>query len=554
VPGGPVLDLALATLAAAVAVAVLQPLVRRSARLLVVGSWPRPGVVDAPDAWGQDSHLGWVALLGGVVVGGAGVLLAWQRSALGLPVWAASAVLLLLGAAAVLTVLALVVDDATRGLDAPVRTPLTRARTRRWAGGVAVLLAPVLVPALLVALVPSGLVRYQQLDTGHVLDVPVASAGGGALLVQDAGTWYSSKTELCRGSRCVDTGMNGRRRAALSEDGSLTWVARWSTGGYSLAETALDLEAYPTGDLAHVAVSDSTSDTELDGDRLVFPTADPVTELTVVPEPGAMLDEPEREELRRSPIAVAERDGVVVVAATYTLQATSTGPLFLARCTADDGCDVAQTTHTLAPVADEPVLDVAIGPDGTAYATAYGSVLGPVAVPGTYPTPGGLTLLVQTPDGELTTRQIDPGTEAADHVDLAGADVAVADDGTVWLLLQQTADSTARLLRCADATCSSWDTVELDGVSQGMGTLAVDATGRPLIATSDPDRRELALLSCADDACGTVERRVLASDADLRPIALALRGGRPVVVVLDPPGAAGGSRALACTQARCGAR
>jgi len=47
---------------------------------------------------------------------------------------------------------------------------------------------------------------------------------------------------------------------------------------------------------------------------------------------------------------------------------------------------------------------------------------------------------------------------------------------------------------------------------------------------------------------------VLASDAGLRPIALALRGGRPVVAVLDPPGAAGGSRAMACTEARCGAR
>jgi len=517
-------------------------------------------VVDAPDAWGQDSHLGRVALLGGVVVGGAGVLLTWQRSALGLPVWAASALLLALAAAAVLTVFALVVDDATRGLDAPVRTPLSRAGTRRWAVGAAALLAPVLVPALLVALVPAGLVRYQQLDTGTVLDVPVASAGGDVLMLQDAGTWYTSKTALCQGSRCVDTGIGGREATAVSEDGSLLWVARWSSEGYTVDEKSLTLAAYRPGDLAHVAVSDSTQETERDGEWLVFPEAEPVTDLTVVAEPGATLAEPDRERFDRAPIAVAERDGVVVVAASYTLDRLTTGPLFLARCTADDGCDVTQTAHTLAPVADEPVLDVAIGPDGTAYATAYGSTLGSGRAPGTDPAPGsdpvpgGLALLVQTPDGELTTQQIDPGTEGAEYATLAGADVAVADDGTVWLLLRQREYGTARLLRCADATCSSWDTIELEGVSQGMGTLAVDATGRPLVATSDPDRRELAVLSCVDDACGAVERRVLASDAGLRPIALALRGGRPVVAVLDPPGAAGGSRALACTEARCGAR
>jgi hypothetical protein len=548
-PGGPVTVLAVATTAAVGAVAAFARPLRRAALSLVLGDPAHPGVIDAPRTWWFDRRLGGFLLLWGMVVGGVSVLLTWQRSALGWPVWVASALLLVLAAAVLLVALVLVVDDAARGLAPVARGSRPRARTLRWAGGTAALLAPLLVPALVFAINPTGLVRYQQLDTGLLFDVPVASAGGDTLLLQDDGGWWDAKTALCRGSRCVDVGAPfGRSGSALTEDGTQVWVAAWDQDEYSgVGERALTLTAYPVDDLAHVAVSDDAAMTELDGDWLGFPSADPIAEPVVVVEAGEGLDTEETVSFDRTPVAVAERDGLVVVAASYTLEYRGdTGPMFLARCT-DGGCELTQTTHTLSPAAQDTVLDVAIGPDGTAYATAYGSGPDPEV-------PGGLTLFVQTPSGELITRQIDPGTDAASYVDLAGADVVVADDGTVWLLLRQTGDDIARLMRCEDTTCASWETTELDGVFQGMGTLAVDSTGRPMVATPDADRREVALLSCTDDACHDVERRVLSADAGWRPIGLVLRGDRPVVVVHDPAGTAGGTRAMVCTDARCGAR
>jgi hypothetical protein len=175
---------------------------------------------------------------------------------------------------------------------------------------------------------------------------------------------------------------------------------------------------------------------------------------------------------------------------------------------------------------------------------------------------GALWLLVLPPDGEVVAHELvsSDGLEV-DLEALPGADVEVGEDGTVWVLDRRSTREGATLLRCEDATCSSWErAASFDRMQQSSGVLAVDGSDRPMVVWADPDRLVVDLLSCTDTACSATESRLLAADVGdsilgiQMMLGLSLDDGLPVVTVydesrLDPTYL----RQIRCLDARCGA-
>jgi hypothetical protein len=542
------------------AVAGLFRVVRSAADLLVVGTLSHPGVIRARWVWGKNRRVGGTVLGWGAAVLAITLLLQAQRSGLGWPMWTTWAILWPCLVALVLVVLAMLVDDSAREHGMPPRQTDRRAGAIRWGSGAAVLFAPLLVLALLVQIDPFGLVRYQRLEIGPMSDVPVAAAGGGTLIERDDARFHDRTAVMCQGARCVDLGFARSQTATtLSEDGSTVWAAAWEYDDPYGADPVmtLHLRAYPVDDLDRVAVGGDGAPLGSDGELLRFPSGDPTVDLVVAEDRAEVMHPGEiaHAYLGQTMTAVAERDGVLVVASSYnSMYDRAPGPMYLARCTAD-GCDTTRTTHVMTDAPQQATVDAAIGPDGTGYVTAFGST--PDGSTQDTGLVGGVALFVLDPSGDLGTHQIaegDPGRWGWEQgPDLVGADVVVADDGTVWVLTRTGFDFEGSLLRCTDASCGSWDTTTVPAVSQGLGVLGIDGTGRPMIASASSG--EVALLSCTDDRCTTTERRTLVTTELGRVPALGLvvREGRPVLLLHDPSGGTGGSRALACVEARCGA-
>lgn len=203
-----------------------------------------------------------------------------------------------------------------------------------------------------------------------------------------------------------------------------------------------------------------------------------------------------------------------------------------------------------------------VGRDGTTYASAFGPW-------GEWGTDEGLALFVGDGVGDLESRALVPPARSdrawSRASDRAGADVEVAPDGTVWVLHRPMGRVDAGLFRCADVACTTWDSATVPGVSHGQSTLAIDDTGRPMIATVSPRDGAVQLLSCRDQDCTAVDPVVLAGltavpepvseeDSWWPVVSMTLDDGRPVVTTSDPHARRGeGGLVLRCRDARCGA-
>ncbi|HEY0215468.1 MAG TPA: hypothetical protein VGC57_03650, partial [Cellulomonas sp.] len=253
-------------------------------------------------------------------------------------------------------------------------------------------------------------------------------------------------------------------------------------------------------------------------------------------------------------VALAESDGTVVLVTTGTEGAES--PLYLVRCTAGE-CVTAQTTISRWWATTYSGGAVGVGPDGTVYAVIDNA--GPA---GNHDT--GLVLATLSPAGDLSTQFLPESGDETTYTSAQGVSLAVGPDGTAWVLHLASPGRT-ELIRCDDATCSSRATSTHAEIEQGMAVLAVDSTGRPLIATPDRASGGVSLLGCSDRDCAdlaevrlwTAGRGEAVGVSERHDehvaLALALDGELPVIVVADPHRLAGGDRIIRCATARCGA-
>jgi len=155
----------------------------------------------------------------------------------------------------------------------------------------------------------------------------------------------------------------------------------------------------------------------------------------------------------------------------------------------------------------------------------------------------------------------------ADDTDLvgdetAGLAVALRPDGLATVLWRLPTDSSLWLSSCVDEHCADWTDVEIDpGLpdrrSGPAPALAIDDSGRPLVAAATPDHT-LALIDCLDAECQEWKQTELIDviwsgapiglslDGDDRPILIA-DGAAPTEVTPRLP-----SRVVRCLEARCG--
>ncbi|RMI03463.1 hypothetical protein, partial [Cellulomonas triticagri] len=277
--------------------------------------------------------------------------------------------------------------------------------------------------------------------------------------------------------------------------------------------------------------------------------------VTSDPVPGDPQTEPVRTvaDYPEMPVAMALADDGTVVVATAVARTGLPVEVVVLRCDAATCTEDRTVLDLVGPLPDDP-LDVAVAPDGTTYTVLAGADVADGVGD------GWDVLLVGDGSGALVERVRRPGVGVPDLVRRTqpGADVEVGPDGTPWVLFRD--DVTATLLRCDDATCATSDEREIGQTVGPQGALAVDATGRPMVAAVSQFDRGVRLLSCRDAACSSVEERLLL-EADVPPAgrrwagprtALALADGLPVLAL---SGDERGTEHLVvrCLDARCGA-
>lgn len=108
-------------------------------------------------------------------------------------------------------------------------------------------------------------------------------------------------------------------------------------------------------------------------------------------------------------------------------------------------------------------------------------------------------------------------------------ELAVRDDGTPVVLYRAPTDGELVLVGCTDAACEAATRVRLpfDPVTTWSAQLAVDSTGRPLIATAGNDVR---VHSCADHACTSMRSGLVSLGF---PESLGTTSGGAPFMVLD---------------------
>jgi hypothetical protein len=215
----------------------LGPVIRGAGRRLLVGDERHPGMLRSAPAWGQDRPLRGYLAFGGLLAVGATV--GWQRltEARGWPEWLDDPVRALLGAAFVLLVAVVVVDDCSHGLPVPGASRTPARGLLRWAGGAAVVVVPALLLIVVTQVNPWGAVRVEQSRVPWSPGPLVTGVADGDLLLDGQAT-RPDYVGLCRGLDCVQAlGSTKNAGLALGTDDGLLWEARWTVDGRAIDES-----------------------------------------------------------------------------------------------------------------------------------------------------------------------------------------------------------------------------------------------------------------------------------------------------------------------------
>jgi hypothetical protein len=144
----------------------------------------------------------------------------------------------------------------------------------------------------------------------------------------------------------------------------------------------------------------------------------------------------------------------------------------------------------------------------------------------------------------------------------AGLAVELRPDGLATMLWRLPTQRDLWLTSCRDERCDDWSVVKIDpGLSElrsgPSAALAIDSTGRPLVAVATPDST-LALIDCLDAECEELVRTELVNLTWFgAAIGLALDDDRPVLIadglspVLSIPKGIP-SQVVRCLDPRCG--
>lgn len=516
----------------------LVPLHRRAYGLIVLGTRRWPGVVDVvPPVPGTSRSAGWVAWWTVAFTTGLSLIaLSLLNEALGAPAW--------VGPAVVVLIVGLGVSARTVGIandllpDALPVLGRPRGSWRpggRWVTAVALLA----VPAVTLVLTP----RIDAWDVLSYRDIPVEAevremeleTGGDTTLAIE--TDPESRTLVQCGPDECDPVPDTIRYAdrTVGGDGT-TWEVAWDG-----LDTSEGFDAWmedPEGTMTLTLTSSAgesldlltTTDSELRG----------VQEEYMAP----------RDLLFDSPLAIAERDGVVAVLALGA--PGPAGPLHMFVCAAGE-CTAASTVVSRYDSVRWSGVALEIAPDGTVSAAINSTA--PLAED------SGVLFVHLDHAGALSTELIlDPVPEHSwmpDH----GISLAFGPDGTAWVLYPPDLPATALLIRCDDPTCTTREVTWHKGVEQGLTALVVDSSNRPMIATAWEAHGAVRLLSCPDRACASLTEVRLwdtleshtGSDDDAVYVTIGLDDDRPVIVVADPFEHMGGSRVIRCDEPRCGA-
>lgn len=231
--------------------------------------------------------------------------------------------------------------------------------------------------------------------------------------------------------------------------------------------------------------------------------------------------------------ALAVRDGLYAV--IHPSGDAGVEELAVTWCTTP-GCEQPHSTE-LGRVLPGDVVRAAFAPDGTLWVlqtTAERDTLRLRSLAADAQTPAdALTVdLPSTDDGYFYLAT--PGGYPRPPV----IELAVRDDGTPVVLHRDTTDGAIVLTSCEDAACTSATSARLpfDPTTTWSAQLAVDATGRPLVATAG---NGIQLHSCTDRSCTSVRSGLVSvgypesfgSDTGAAPFMVLDDEGRPAFVM-----------------------
>ncbi|MGJ0388525.1 hypothetical protein [Microbacterium sp. CGR1] len=435
--------------------------------------------------------------------------------------------------------------------------------------GAAALAVPAVVAALLVAVNPWQIPAYAAADVHRVWNSSqIVSWQGGTVVLSRLGG-EDSFARVCAGDNCgPEHEMLSILPTAIAPaaDGgvlSASWYpiegADEQSGSFELRVTHSSPESLATWS---ESLGDDASDAEksdgwsgFPGDERVLGGIDSTfRSATSVFNRG-----------NQSLMAVAidsSGDAPVIASIVRPLE-SRTATIALDFC-ADAGCTASERTTQEVQWAswstNSTTLDVAsTGDGGSAVVTLTDRGEDEEDIP--------LRVLTASPEGEWATSVLDaevPGDAVTDLDQTHGAQVAIGADGLPVVLFRAVDRSTLRLFSCADASCSTASITDIPAETDLLHTpaLAIDSSGRPLIATIDR-AVNVALLSCGDAACesrtsipvlaaaptdgGFSHGLALAVDDEDRPlIAVGLRRAG------SEAKATSSGTVVACTAPRCG--
>lgn len=501
----PVGHVMLAMLLGSVDVALV-PLHRRAYGLIVLGTRRWPGVVDVvPPVPGTSRSAGWVAWWTVAFTTGLSLIALYLlNEALGAPAW--------VGPAVVVLIVGLGVSARTVGIandllpDALPVLGRPRGSWRpggRWVTAVALLAVPAVTLVLTPRIDAWDVLSYREIPAVTESSEVELEVGGDTTLA--IGTNPERRTlARCGPEECDPVGEPFRYADHTVGGDGVTWEVAWDG-----LDTPDGFDAWmedPEGTMTLTLTSSAgesldlltTTDNELRG----------VQEWYMAP----------WELLFGSPLAIAERDGVVAVLALGAAGPASPLHLFV--------CAAGECTSASSGADDHGVLFVHRDHAGT-----------------------------------LSTELIPDPVREQRWTPHHGITLAFGPDGTPWVLYSPDLPATALLIRCDDPTCTTREVTWHKGVEQGLSALVVDSSNRPLIATGWEAHGAVRLLSCPDRACASLTEVRLwdtleshtGRDEDAVYVTIGLDDDRPVIVVSDRFEHVGGSRVIRCDEPRCGA-